>query len=267
MPQRTAALVSNTWHVTIVLSDVAGPSLNAYNDMSALTVDPPRDSYPAECLLIIDSGYSHTTVTPLLRGRPVQAAIKRLDIGGKHLTNYLKEIISLRHIMVMDEPHLILQMKEDACFVSQDFRKDLETIWRTPKASQGENSIAQEYVLPDYVNITRGYLRPRDPSRTALSARLAGQAKEDFVPLSNERILVPEIIFSPSDIGMAQAGLAEVVVQSLSCLPAGIWPAMLANIVVVGGNAKISGFVKRFEKELRALTPAECVLRVRSPAE
>ncbi|RYG67442.1 hypothetical protein EON77_16495 [bacterium] len=75
------------------------------------------------------------------------------------------------------------------------------------------------------------------------------------------------MIFTPSDIGMPQAGLAEVIVQSLSTLPAGLWPAMLANVIVVGGNAKLPGFVERLESELRALAPADCMLRVRSPEE
>jgi len=251
----------------------AGSTLNSFNNMSTPTVAPQSTQSPVECVLVIDSGYSHTTITPVFYGRPVHTAIKRLELGGKHLTNYLKEIISLRHIMVMDEPHLVSQMKEDACFVSQDFRKDLESVWRQQNKSARSSTnpaagdIVQEYVLPDYVTSSRGHLRLRDPTRSAVAARLGAQVKEDFIPLGNERFLVPEIIFNPSDIGMAQAGLAETVVQSLACLPPGLWPAMLANVVIIGGNARIPGFVERLKMELRALTPTECELRVRCPDE
>ena len=59
-----------------------GPSLNAYHDIQylygALPREPVSSAIPAECLLVIDSGYSHTTVTPFYKGRPLQPAIRRL---------------------------------------------------------------------------------------------------------------------------------------------------------------------------------------------
>jgi actin-related protein 6 len=229
-----------------------------------------QSNTPAECILVVDSGYTQTTVTPVLYGRPVHSAIRRLDLGGKQLTNYLKELISLRHFSIMDEPHLASQIKEDACFVSHEFKLDLDSTWKATakhksSASDATTDIIQEYVLPDYVNTHRGHLRPYDPARHTAAAKLA--RSEEIFALGNERFVVPELMFSPSDIGIAQAGLPEVVVQSLSTLPVGLWPGMLANVVVVGGNAKLPGFVQRLEDDLRALTPADCMLRVRYPEE
>lgn len=43
--------------------------------------------------LVIDSGFSSTTVVPIFDNFPVYSAIKRIDIGGKLLTNYLKESV------------------------------------------------------------------------------------------------------------------------------------------------------------------------------
>lgn len=222
---------------------------------------------------MVDTGYSHTTVTPILHGRPIHSAIRRLELGGKQLTNYLKELISLRHYGLMDDPYLVSQIKEDACFVSQDFKQDIEKVWKgirsKAKAVDSADDIVQEYVLPDYLTTFRGHLRPVDTSRNARSSTGAPQphSNEEFFPLGNERFVVPELLFNPSDIGMTQAGLPEVIVQSLSALPMSLWPGMLANVIVVGGNAKIPGFVKRLETELRALTPADCMLRVRCPDE
>jgi len=259
-----------------------GPALNAYNDIPSLTGDEPSSISPAECILVVDSGYTQTTVTPVIYGRPLHSAIRRLELGGKQLTNYLKELISLRHYGLMDDPYLVSQIKEDACFVSQDFKHDTEFAWKghrslkIPTPETVRTDIVQEYVLPDYLSTFRGHLRPLDPARNTPAARFgpdaASQAasaasREEFFPLGNERFVVPELIFTPSDIGMPEAGLAEVIVQSLSTLPAGLWPAMLANVIVVGGNAKLAGFVERLERELRALTPADCMLRVRSPEE
>jgi actin-related protein len=76
-----------------------GPRLNAYH-----TTDPASlSALPQECLLIIDTSYSDTTILPLYNGRLLQSAVRRLTVGGKLLTNYLKELASLRHYNMMEE--------------------------------------------------------------------------------------------------------------------------------------------------------------------
>lgn len=73
-------------------------------------------------------------------------------------------------------------------------------------------------------------------------------------------------MFNPSDIGIRQSGIAQLIMDSLSSLPFGLWPALLANIIVVGGNANISDFIWRLQEEIRALAPTECYVRVARPA-
>ncbi|KAI9681829.1 MAG: Actin- protein 6 [Trizodia sp. TS-e1964] len=259
-----------------------GTTLNAYNDFSL----PPSQSFPPleplkqprETLLLIDSGYSHTVVTPLLYGQPIHQAVRRLDVGGKILTNYLKELVSLRHYNMMDEDHLINNIKEAVCFVSQDFKADLERTWkggiadpRRPKPNADQNSIVVDFVLPDYNKLKAGYMRPHDPSKSLRQRKASlgadGETLEDFMTLGNERFAVPELLFNPSDVGIKQAGIPEVILQSLSTLPSGLWGAMLANVIVVGGNSRIDGFIERLEKELRLITPSEYVIRVTKAAE
>ncbi|KAL9024675.1 MAG: hypothetical protein Q9196_006337 [Gyalolechia fulgens] len=238
-----------------------GPSLNAYNDIQHLFGSPARGSNisadPAECLLVIDSGFSHSTVTPLYKGRPIQQAIRRLNVGGKILTNYLKEILSIRHYNLINEEHLVNEAKEKICFVSNQFRGDLERTWQGKVPAQDgkeekgdEREIVVDYVLPDYNTGTKGHLRPHDPSPAARMKKMSAAANpagvvEDFMTLGNERFAVPELLFNPMDVGMKEAGLPETVLQSMSGLPQGLWPAMLANIVVVGGNCLMDGFMER----------------------
>lgn len=50
----------------------------------------------------------------------------RINVGGKHLTNNLKEIISYRQLNVMDEFYVINQLKEDVCYVSNDYWNDIK---------------------------------------------------------------------------------------------------------------------------------------------
>lgn len=274
----------------------AGPTLNAYNDLHPLfegaSYVKPANAFadlPLECVLVIDSGYSHTTITPLFNGRPLHRAIRRLDFGGKHLTNLLKEIISVRHFDLHQDFKIVNDIKEDVCFVSADFRQDLEKTWKgnkgrqkhgaTKKSSWDESmnvhqsdvndEVRIDYILPDGMHLMKGFSRPHDSSPAARKRKQAALAaagssdSEISMTLGNERFSVPEIIFSPSDIGSKQPGLPDIVMQSLSVLPPLVQATMLSNVLVVGGNAKIPGFVERIETELRSRIKTEWTVRVR----
>ncbi|KAF9887664.1 Actin- protein 6 [Aspergillus nanangensis] len=258
-----------------------GPALNAWNEIQSLFGDPiPENSRltasPTECLLVIDSGYSHTMVTPVYNGQPLQRGIRRLDIGGKHLTNYLKEVVSVRQYNMVDETYIMNEVKEAVCFVSNDFAKDMERTWKgNRKRGQPEpgEGITVDYVLPDPNAAKKGFMRPHEPlmnakkGKSAISGASAEALSEDALVLGNERFVIPEVLFTPRDIGMKQAGIPDMVLQSLSVLPTGLHPAFLANVLVVGGNALLPGFMDRLETELRQAASAECVVRVRRPED
>jgi actin-related protein 6 len=60
----------------------------------------------------------------------VNHAIKKIDIGGKLLTNYLKERISFRHIDLSHEYKMVTDIKENMCFVSTNFNEDMKKKYR-----------------------------------------------------------------------------------------------------------------------------------------
>lgn len=51
----------------------------------------------------------------------------RIDVGGKLLTNHLKELVSFRQWNMMDETYVMNEVKETCCYVSQQYGIDLET--------------------------------------------------------------------------------------------------------------------------------------------
>ncbi|KAI1497927.1 actin-domain-containing protein [Biscogniauxia marginata] len=254
-----------------------GPSFNAYHDVQAILRTPRAPAtvaqLPAEVILLIDTGYSHTTITPILQGKPLHPAVRRLDVGGKFLTNYLTRLLSLRHYDMRNEPHIVNEMKEAACYVSLDFNGDLERTWKGTRGERREpylagGGIAKDYVLPDFHTRTKGVIRDFDPVQTSRARKLAvGESSEDVLTLRNERFAVPELLFHPSDIGMRQLGIPGLVMESLRVLPIGLWPGLLANIVVVGGNALFDGFIERLQKEIVKLVPNDCIVRVARPID
>ncbi len=237
----------------------------AYNP---LTAESPAAS-PQECLLIIDTSYSDTTILPLYKGKLIQSAVRRLTVGGKLLTNYMKELSSLRHYNMMEETYLLNEIKEAVSYItpsSQQYAKDLDRAWKGRLGDKREldSSVVVDYVLPDYENAIHGHARPHDPAKSRMRRGLqpVQGPREDLLPLGNERFAVPELLFNPSDIGIQESGIPGAVIESLSVLPVVLKVGFLANVVVVGGNSLIEGFMTRLEAELRALVPAEYLLNV-----
>lgn len=228
-----------------------GPALNAYNDIPSLfdaQAEPDTSLLPPECLLLIDTSYSHSTITPLYNGRPLHPALRRLAVGGKLLTNYLKELSSIRHYDMLEETYVMNEIKEAVSFVSPSFKSDLERTWKGGLNDRREldPTIVLDYVLPNYDYNVLGFARPHDPVKARKKVLQPPDGpREDIIVMGNERFAVPELLFTPSDIGLQEAGLPGAIMQSLSVLPPALQAGMLANVVVVGGNSLISGFMER----------------------
>lgn len=90
--------------------------------------------------VVVESSESATYVTPFVDGAPVKQTVKRLDVGGRLLTNYLKEILSFRHLDLKNSDRLIKQIKEDLGFVSQSLMQDM-------RCKRG--SFLKHFVMPD----------------------------------------------------------------------------------------------------------------------
>lgn len=75
---------------------------------------------------MVDCGFSFTHAVPVLQNFSVVGGVKRMDLGGKALTNYLKELVSYRSVNVMDESFIMDDVKEKLCFVSTDMARDLK---------------------------------------------------------------------------------------------------------------------------------------------
>lgn len=159
--------------------------------------------------LVVDSGFSFTHITPIVEGHKLLSHTKRIDIGGKALTNHLKDIISYRKLNVLDETYVVNQMKEDCCFVSTDFWKDLEI------ASQRNNTISLDYILPDYNNVKRGFVDDNEKHRELLDSLKADGNEPQRIRMNNERFQVPELLFNPGDVGIDQIGISHSIIHSV----------------------------------------------------
>ncbi|KAL2655429.1 hypothetical protein AAZV13_04G066000 [Glycine max] len=136
----------------------------------------------AQCSLVLDAGFSFTHASPVFHNFALNYAVKRIDLGGKALTNYLKELVSFRSVNVMEETFIIDDVKEKLCFVSLDVNRDLTIARKSGK----ENLFRCTYVLPDGVTYTKGFVKYPDQAQRYLALREGGlhssspvQAQED----------------------------------------------------------------------------------------
>ncbi|KAF5945846.1 hypothetical protein HYC85_016074 [Camellia sinensis] len=234
--------------------------------------------------LVVDCGFSFTHAAPVFQNFTLNYGVKRLDLGGKALTNYLKELVSYRSVNVMDETFIMDDVKEKLCFVSLDVERDLQIARRSGR----DNLFRCTYVLPDGVTHTKGYIKDPDEAQRYLNLEDGAQSpqlktkegmdrlevlgksndrmridltKNEF-GLTNERFIVPEMIFRPADLGMNQAGLAECIVRAVNACHPYLHPVLYESIILTGGSTLFPRFAERLERELRPLVPDEYQVKI-----
>ncbi|KAF9909337.1 Actin- protein 6 [Lobosporangium transversale] len=277
---------------------MSAPQMAMYNEIPKLYGQKIGSGKKrVDCAVVVDSGYSFTHIVPFWKGKPILVGIRRINVGGKLLTNHLKEIISFRYWNMMDETHLVNEVKEACCFISNNFWEDLDICKKSPRA----NKILQHYVLPDYSSQQTGYIKGKRGTKKVKSKKTSSKMDididqtepeelgkdeevenkessgdeydndiemttpdddEQVLTMNNERFTVPEILFHPSDIGMEQAGIPEAVVDAVSSCDEEIQGMLYANVVLIGGNARLPGFRRRVANDLRQLAPSEYEVRV-----
>lgn len=271
----------NNFEADLFASQAAAPQSSPQADKSSSpkTQQPPL----AECALVVDMGFNATTVLPTILGEVYWPAVQQLNVGGRLLTNYLRETLSFRHYNMMEETYLVNAVKESVSFVSTDFYKDLarckdykekrgaesagvlsqlESLNLSPKAERSRyedlGPYVVKYALPENPSEIGEILSdtPQNlPNQLASSISTPGadpsESRRQILRLSTERFSVPELLFSPHHIGLAQAGLSEAIMTSVSKAPAELRSLLLANVVVVGGCANLPGIVDRLYHDLQ----------------
>lgn len=199
------------------------------------------------CMLVVDSGFSFTHIVPFIDHKAVRNSSTRIDIGGKLLTNFLKEMISFRQMNVMDDFKLINQFKEQACAINED------NIFKSPKFHGGFSDTPKVFVLPDFQETFHGVISDRE---------IVDSSSHQFLKMGTEYTNVPEICFSPADIQMNQQGVAEAASTCLYSFPKVEASLMCENIFLVGGNMNFLNLGRKFQVELQGQVESHDLVRV-----
>ena len=185
--------------------------------------------------LVFDSGDGVSYAVPIDYGYALTHAILRLELGGRHVTEYLIKLLMERgySFNTAFELEIAREIKEKLCYVAQDFEQEM-------------------IIAGSSTNINQSYQRPD------------GRC----VVVGNERFRAPECLFKTSFTGKADtAGMHEAIYNSvMNCGDCEVYADFFRNVVLTGGSTLFSGIEERLTKEIQSLWKHSKV-KIIAPAE
>ena len=181
--------------------------------------------------VVLDVGEGVTHAVPVYEGFALPHSVTRSDVAGRDVTRQMQLLLrrSGLSFTTTAEADLVKTMKEESCFVT-----------RTPVADDStEKESRTQYTLPDGQGVT----------------------------LSTERYQAPNILFDPSLIGSEEAGVADILVDSIMKSDIDLRSTLFSQVVLAGGSTLLPGFGDRMLYEVRSRSPSHTKIRISVPPE
>ena len=192
--------------------------------VSAVNIEPQAKcslfSEGIDTGIVCDSGDGVTHCIPVSNGAILQHSIERMDIAGRHITEYLVRLLQKKGYAFNSSADFdfVRELKEKYCFVSNDIESDR----KLERQTTYYNSF---HLLPD----------------------------ETRIRISDEKFEAPEILFNPSLIQKEYDGIPVMMMKSINRCPIDCRKGLYQSIILSGANTLFPGFATRVENEIKTL--------------
>jgi actin-related protein 2 len=172
--------------------------------------------------VVVDTGDGVSHVVPVYEGFVPENLICRLNVAGRHITNYLIKLLLLRGYAFnrTADFETVRQIKEKFCYVAYDIAQER-------KLAQETTVLEETFTLPD------------------------GRV----IKLGRERFEAAEAMFNPDliDVESKFGGIGEMVFRMIQNADMDTRSAYYKHIVLSGGSSMYPGLPSRLEKEITDL--------------
>lgn len=168
--------------------------------------------------VVVDTGDGVTHVVAVYDGFVPPNLTRRLDVAGRHITQYLIKLLLLRGYAFNRSADFdtVRQIKEKCCYVACDIASERALALET-------TSLMENFTLPD------------------------GRV----IKVGRERFEAPEALFNPSLIDCEKCGMADMVFEMIQDADIDCRLEYYKHIVLSGGSSMYPGLPSRLEKDIK----------------
>jgi len=170
--------------------------------------------------VVVDSGDGVSHIVPVCEGYSLPHNLKRIDVAGRNVTQYLMKLLLLRGYVFNSTADLmtVQEMKEKLCYAAYDYAAEERLAFET-------TCVSAKYQLPD------------------------GRV----VNMSAERYKATECLFHPHLIDIDQPGISQALYESIEGCETDLRTPLRSHIVLSGGTTMYPGLPSRLEKDLNEM--------------
>lgn len=204
--------------------------------------------------LVLDCGAIHTTAIPIHDGYVLQKAVAQSPLGGEFITSKCRQLLE-EHLNVEIVPYYQVKSKETvkpnepAKFVRREYTDITESFKRF---------MIRDTLLDFATHVLQVSDTTYNESEISVLPRVPYEFPNGFnTDFGEERFRIPEALFNPSILKGVQPNsmldIVHLITNSINMCDAELRSSFFSNIMVVGGNSMLIGFIDRLNNEFNHL--------------